>query len=182
MNLGVRYNLILVDPNGGAEQPADPNTTFRPNDCLALGVQANYDGYLYVFDRGSSGKWDVLLPSADMTDESNFIKARTTVKAPAKYCFSVDSPSGTEHLFLVLSRDPQDVSQLNAAIRSSSDQSTAVGTQMAKLEQKLASRDLRITKVGKPTSAGEPANAVYVVDTSRTASDRLVTEIQVKHN
>jgi len=53
---------------------------------------------------------------------------------------------------------------------------------MAKLEQKLASRDLRITKVGKPTSAGEPANAVYVVDTSRTASDRLVTEIQVKHN
>ncbi len=191
-NLGVRYNVLLINSSSGTEQPVDPAATFHNSDCLALGVQSNYDGYLYVLDRGSSGKWDVLLPSSEMTDESNYVKARTTMKAPAQYCFSLDNPPGVEHLYLVLARNPQDVSELNSAIKSkggatsgTSDTQPASGpkieTQMARLEEGMRSRDLKITKVSKP-SGGEPANAVYVVDTSHSASDRIITEIQIKHN
>ena len=191
-NLGVRYNVLLINASSGSEQPVDPATTFHNSDCLALGVQSNYDGYLYVLDRGSSGKWDVLLPSTEMSGESNYVKARTTMKAPAQYCFSLDNPPGVEHLYLVLARNPQDVSELNSAIKSNggttsgtSDSQPAsapkIETQMARLEEGMRSRDLKITKVSKP-SGGEPANAVYVVDTSHSAADRIITEIQIKHN
>jgi hypothetical protein len=190
-NLGVRYNVLVVDSASNSAKEVDPSGEFRRDDCLAVQVQSNYDGYLYVLDRGSSGKWDVLLPSMELPDESNFVKARTDVRAPAQACFSLDNPPGVEHLYLVLARGPQDVSALNAAIKGSRDpqQSGAteskgqpnLETQVARLEQGLQSRDLRITKVKRP-QAGEPANAVYVVDTSASGSDRIVTEIQIKHN
>ena len=189
-NLGVRYNVLLVDASNSAKE-VDPGGEFRKEDCLAVQVQSNYDGYLYVLDRGSSGKWDVVLPSMELPDESNFVKARTDVRAPAQACFSLDNPPGVEHLYLVLARSPQDVSALNAAIKSSRESQPGGGTdtkpqsnietQVARLEQGLQSRDLRITKVKQP-QAGEPANAVYVVDTSAAGTDRIVTEIQIKHN
>lgn len=195
-NLGVRYNVLLVDPGSGNGQPVDPAATFHPNDCLALSIQSNYNGYLYVMDKGSSGKWDVLIPSTEMTDESNFVPARTNVRAPAQYCFSVDSPAGVEHMYIVLARNPQDISELNSAVKaqrtggsaapsspaSDDPASRPIETQMAKLEQVMHSRDLKITKVSHPSTAGEPANAVYVVDTSHGATDRLITEIDIKHN
>lgn len=188
-NLGVRYNVLLVD-SANSSKEVDPSGEFRRDDCLAVQVQSNYDGYLYVLDRGSSGKWDVLLPSMELPDESNFVKARTDVRAPAQACFTLDNPPGVEHLYLVLARSPQDVSGLNAAIKGSHESQPSGGTdskgrtldtQMARLEQGLQSRDLRITKIKRP-QAGEPANAVYVVDTSASGSDRIVTEIQIKHN
>jgi hypothetical protein len=191
-NLGVRYNVLLVDTSSNSSQPVDPSSTFRNSDCLALSIQSNYDGYLYVLDRGSSGKWDVLLPNLALPEESNYIKARTDTRAPAQACFSLDNPPGVEHLYVVLARSPQDISQLNSAVKASrtaaasngaseSQNPAAIETQMARLEQGMHSRDLRITKVSTPV-AHEPANAVYVVDMSPSASDRIVTEIQLKHN
>ena len=192
-NLGVRYNILLVDAATGNGHPADPGGMFHNSDCVALSIQSNYDGYLYVLDKGSSGKWDVLLPSMEMSDESNFVRARTTVKAPSQYCFTLDNPPGVEHLYLVLARSPQDVSELNSVVkasRTSGSQSAAapdagnkdIGTKMASLEQTMKSRDLKITKVKTPSYAGEPANAVYVVDTSHGTSDRLIAEIEIRHN
>jgi hypothetical protein len=191
-NLGVRYNVLLVDTSSNSSQVADPSSTFHNSDCLALSIQSNYDGYLYVLDRGSSGKWDVLLPSTALADESNYVRARTNVRAPAEACFSLDNPPGVEHLYVVLARSPQDISELNSAIKSSrgaadtsagseSQHPQSIERQMAKLEEGMRSRDIRVTKVSRPAD-GEPAHAVYVVDTSHNASDRIVTEIQIKHN
>ena len=190
-NLGVRYNVLLVDPNSNSSQIADPSSTFRNSDCLALSIQSNYDGYLYVFDRGSSGKWDVLLPSAELADESNLVKARTDTRAPGQACFSLDNPPGVEHLFVVVARSPQDIDELNKAVKASRTSDTSAGTetqrspsietQMARLEEGMRSRDIRITRSGN-AAAGAPAHAVYVVDTTQSPSDRIVTEIQIKHN
>ncbi|MBV8551431.1 MAG: DUF4384 domain-containing protein [Acidobacteriaceae bacterium] len=194
-HLGVRYNLVLISDNG-AEQPADPDSTFHQGDCLAVRVESNHDGYLYVIEQGSSGKWEVLLPSPQMTDESNLIRAHTMAKVPENYCFAVTGAPGTEHLFLVLSRNAENVSELNAAIKAKNGGDTPpdsqpanptntgsmfhpIGQQIAML--RLQSRDLTIKKVAKPVAAGEPVNAVYVVNTSSTPSDRIVTEIRLKH-
>jgi hypothetical protein len=195
-HLGVRYNLLLVDTASGAGQPVDSNRVFQANDCLALSVQSNYDGYFYLLNQGSSGKWKVLLPSPDMVEELNSIQARTSVQAPSGYCFTPDDPPGVEHLFLVVARSPQDAVHLNAAVKSvlagesdnqsksgASQQATGpdIGAEMARLEQGMKSRELRITKIGKPTIAGEPANAVYVVDNTASPSDRIAVEIEIRH-
>ena len=192
-HLGVRYNLVLVSDDG-SERAADPDSIFHRGDCLAIRAEANHDGYLYVIEQGSSGKWGVLLPSPEMTDESNLIRAHTAAKVPEHYCFAVDESPGTEHLFLVLSRNSEDIYQLNSAIKAKNDGGQApetpdagsvgssvhpIGQQIAML--RLQSRDLTVKKIAKPVAAGEPVDAVYVVNTSNTPSDRIVTEIRLKH-
>jgi hypothetical protein len=188
-HLGVKYNLVLVDDKGD-EQPADPDKDFHQGDCLSLRVQSNYDGYLYVLQRGSTGKWDVLLPSTLMSDETNVIRANTTTKIPANYCFAVDSSRGVEHVFVVLSRNAEDVNALNSAVRalhpsnangSGSQPTPALTQEMASLRDRLQARDLSIRKISKPVEAGESPNTVYVINTTRTPSDRIVTEIPLRH-
>lgn len=191
-HLGVKYNLVLVDDKG-VERAADPDSTFHAGDCLSLRVQSNHDGYLYVLQHGSTGKWDVLLPSTMMSEESNVIHARETAKIPANYCFAVDNTPGVEHVFVVLSRNPEDVYALNSAVRAQQSGGTisnegGAGSappsptqEMALLENGMQARDLTIKKISKPVETGEAANTVYVVNTSSNPSDRIVTEIPLKH-
>lgn len=190
-HLGVRYNLVLVSDNGD-ERPADPDGTFHQGDCLSLRIEANHDGYLYVMEHGSTGKWNVLLPSAEMSDESNFVRARTVSKIPGNYCFSMDATPGIEHLFLIFSRNQEDLNTLNSVVRAQKSSAAGEPSQSAPVQSKaieqiamvhygLQGRDLTIKKIAKPVEAGEPVNAVYVVNTTNTPSDRVVTEIQLKH-
>lgn len=194
-HLGVRYNLVLVDDNS-VEKPVDTARTFHQGDCLSLRVEANRAGYLYVIEQGSSGKWDVLLPSSAMTGETNAIRARTVEKIPTTYCFSVDASPGIEHVYLIFSRNEEDVRELNSIVtaRQSStgntgapsskpaiDAAEPVTRQMAVLRDGLQGRDLTIKKIATPMDPGEPANSVYVVNTSDTPTDRLITEIQLRH-
>jgi hypothetical protein len=193
-HLGLRYNVLLIDPETAAEQFVDPDKTFHANDCFALQVQSNYGGYLYVFNRGSSGKWSVMLPSEEMPGEANLVGSRTSIKIPAEHCFSIDQSAGVEHLFVVFSRDPQDVEKLNSTIKSSrlppsSNSSSSdiaatagIGVEVARIERHLQSRDLTIKKIAQPIGQGERAQTVFVVNTSNDPSERLVSEIQIRHN
>lgn len=123
-----------------------------------------------------------------MPEESNYVAARTAVRIPAEYCFNIDNTPGVEDLYLVFSRNQEDVNNLNSTIKSSHDGTAAeaaaapsgIGVEMARLEH-LQSRDLTVKKVAKPMNAQEPAHSVYVVYTGNTPSDRLVTQIQLKH-
>jgi hypothetical protein len=200
-HLGLRYNLLRYDRQTRKSVAVDPQHVFEQGDCLQVQLSPNRDGYLYVFDQGSSGKWQVLLPSALMADEVNIIKSKETVKVPANSCFTVENPSGTEHLFLVLSRSQEDVYSLDRAIRSKSpaastnmnmasktDNSNSMlegqnrlDTEIQKMREGLGSRDLGVEKIGEPDKPDEPADSVYVVNTSSVSSSRLVTEIQIRH-
>src|SRR5438093_302394 len=60
--LGVRYNLLKVNPSTKASTPVDPEGNFARGDCIALEFSPNRDGHLYVFNLASSGKWQLLLP------------------------------------------------------------------------------------------------------------------------
>lgn len=62
-NLGIRYNVLLVSAKGDLAEPVDPERTFRTGDCIAVELEANRAGYLYVLAEGASGEWTPLLPS-----------------------------------------------------------------------------------------------------------------------
>ncbi len=200
-NLGLRYNVLLIDPASGAATPADPDRTFRRGECVALEFESNRSGYLYVLEQGSSGKWQPLLPSAQMPEESNIVRARTRTRVPSSHCFEIEDPPGTERIFVVLSRNPAEMYELNDSIRSGGGSETAApsaapasGTTllaMARLDRAvgqftsdLQSRDLRIKKIAQPEASGEPPNSVYVVKASTGGgggSDRVTTEIRIVH-
>ena len=196
-HLGLRYSMLLVDKTTGNAKPVSANQTFDEGECLSLDIQSNRSGYLYVFNLGSSGAWKPLLPTKEMPDEGNFVEGLTPVRIPATHCFRITGPPGSERLFVVLSRNPQDVNELNQSIKNQAGTKTdnppaaapgAALTTMAQnlneVVQKLAnlkSRDLEVEEVAAVQNSAANDPAVYVVHTSDTPSDKVVTEIDIKH-
>jgi hypothetical protein len=185
--LGLRYNLILI--SGGRSEPADSDRIFQQGECIALEFEANSSGYIYVLEKGSSGAWSPLLPSAEMPDEPNVLKARTPVRVPGNYCFEISGPPGEERVFVALSRNPEDLYDLNqsiikgagGAVGSSLLAQNRLSDEVKRLESGLRDRDLKIKKIEKPENSSEPAHSVYVVNASTTSSNRVVAEIRIQH-
>jgi len=197
-HLGLRYNLVLVD--GKSHKYVSADRLFRGGECVQLEFAPNHSGYLYVFLQGTSGKWQVLFPSSQMSEEVNTVNGRENVRIPANYCFKIEPPVGTEHLFVVLSRKEEDIDSLNRAVRAKTksqpetpaphSDSPAAGiiaenrldAEIDRMRAELGSRDMSIQKVAEPDRSGEPENSVYIVNASNVSSDRLVTEILLKHD
>lgn len=196
-HLGLRYSLLLVDKTTGDAKAVSSDQVFNQGECFGLEFQSNRSGYLYVFNLGSSGAWKPLLPTSEMPDEANFIPAYTSMRVPSTHCFRVTAPAGDEHLFVVLSRNPQEVNELNRSIRNQNTGETppshpaetggdvmTLASALNQAVQKIAnlkSRDLEVQEVGETKNASEPAHAVYVVHTSATPSDKVTTEIKITH-
>jgi hypothetical protein len=196
-HLGLRYRLLLIDTTTGDAKPVSTTQIFDQGQCFGLEFQANRAAYLYVFNLGSSGTWKALLPTPQMPEEGNFLPAFTTQRVPSSHCYRISAPSGSEHLFVVLSRNPQDVDELNRSIRdghaaggqpsTTPDTGGSLMTMASNLNQtveKLASlkgRDLDVEEVGGNKNLVEASPAVYVVHTSDTPSDRVTTEIKITH-
>lgn len=197
-NLGIRYNLLLVD-SLHREIPVDSEHVFRKGELVAIQIESNRSGYLYVLARQSSGRWEPLLPSPEMADESNIIDPGKRIRVPENYNFEIGDPPGAEHLVLVFSRDPRDFYDLYQEIRNrpsgeaspapprrpSSGMQVAEAAPMentiAKLEESFGTRDLSIRKVSGPLKNGEPTGSVYVVNTSDKPASSVVTEIEIHH-
>jgi hypothetical protein len=195
--LGLRYSVMKRDGSGKFVE-VDPDSTFRSGDRIRLNVDTNTHGYLYVVMQGSSGNWRLLFPSADAEGGNNRIEKGASQQIPAgdKGQFVFDEQSGTEKLFLVLSRRPEaDLDKLIYSITggsSSNDRKlmaqASVGDDVVnRLREEVKSRDLVFEKVDEmaiQTNGSEvrTEKATYVVNPSRTDDARLVVDVALKHN
>jgi hypothetical protein len=195
--LGLRYSVMKRDGSGKFVE-VDAESTFRSGDRIRLHVDTNTTGYLYVVIQGSSGNWRLLFPSADVEGGNNRIEKGTSQQIPAgdRGQFVFDEQSGTEKLFLVLSRKPEaDLDKLIYSITGGG--STPNRTLMAsatlnndivdRLRDEVKSRDLVFEKVDEMSvkpNGGEVSGekATYVVNPSRTDDARLVVDVALKHN
>ena len=194
VHLGLRYNLVLVPATGKAE-PVSSDRVFRPGDCLAVDIQANRSGYIYVLAKQSSGSWTPLLPSPEMPGETMTLDPGKKIRVPKNYCFEVHNPPGTETLFVVLSRDPKDFYELYESIKAKPEQAraskrteqaetaspAAVSSAVEHMNEKFATRDLSVRKIEEPIRSDETRGSVYVVNTSDKPSSSLVTQILIRH-
>lgn len=191
VNLGLRYTLLLVQSRSSAGDPVDPMRNFRKGDCVAINLESNRSGYLYVLAKESGGNWTPLFPTPELADQDNRIDPGQVVRTPKESCFEIEDPPGSETVFVVLSRSPRDISELAESIRTPSPQVNAVVAQMT---AEAGTRDLPFREVVKPASpppvrkaaakaevAKEPQHAVYVVNGSKKAGDTLVTRIEISH-
>jgi hypothetical protein len=197
MNLGLRYNLVLVDQQSGKSENVDSDKVLKHGDCFSLEFESNRSGYLYVLAKQSSGQWQPLLPSQEMTEESNIIDPGKRMRVPKSYCFEVNDPAGSETLFVVLSRNPSDFQNLSEGIKRQNAPATpspvrrqvdttqyadaSMDKTLQQMRQQFGTRDIAIRKVNQPINEQEPAHSVYVVNTSDKPSSSVVTQIEVKH-
>jgi hypothetical protein len=196
--LGLKYTILKRSGDDMIEVSAD--TVFHAGDRIQINVETNQPGFLYIVNRGSSGVWQPLFPSADVDDGSNHVEGFRDYLLPPKSRMVFDETTGTERLFLVFSREPEPnlermiysltpnpasgppnqnqapvTKTLLVANNSGVDDST-VG-----LLRSVHSRDLKIEKVDERTPGEKKETAVYVVNPSGSADSRVVADLLLVH-
>jgi hypothetical protein len=110
--IGLGYSLYMRDANGDAVR-VDPARTFRAGDRIRISLEANTDGFLYVFHTENNGEPQMLYPDAKLDDGENFIEAHVPYEIPWSgevaenlRWFVFDQNPARERLYIVLTREP----------------------------------------------------------------------------
>jgi hypothetical protein len=195
--LGLRYSILKKDGSESVE--VDPDTVFHSGDRIQLRVDVNTPGYLYIINRGSSGNWNPLFPSAKIANGDNRVQKGTQYVIPSGYVFTFDEQPGTEKLFIVFSRQPvSDLEELIYSLtggqkpKAQPQPDTKILLAQANIKDTMIdrmrsvySRDLIIEKVDEtkapPPSAPAKEKAVYVVNPSRSTDSRVIADISLTH-
>jgi hypothetical protein len=200
-NLGVRYNVMKVNPVTGDMAAVPADTNFKKGECVSIRMSPNRGGFMYVFNQATSGKWQPLIPSEDLPEEPSAVRPYQVITVPSQNCFEMDDPPGEERLFIMITEKPEDIKNLDDMLKmlgkpaqpgtpaGAPQRADAVAVAMNKLsdtiqglQTQLASRDIKITKVAQPMSKMELPNTVYYTNAAATTNDRLIMEIKLKHN
>ena len=99
---GLKYRII--EQRGTGEADADPSKVFHSGDRVRFAFESNIDGYLYVVQAGSSGRWTVLFPNPDANGGRNAIVRSEEYLVPDNGWFAFDDTPGTEEVFVVVSK------------------------------------------------------------------------------
>ena len=95
----------LLGPNWRA---IDPALVLNKDDLIRFRFRSNFDGYLYVINRGSSGKELLLFPLAE-TGTSNKIQAGRDYMIPSMATsanFRISGPAGYDSVYWLVSPVP----------------------------------------------------------------------------
>jgi hypothetical protein len=203
--LAMRYSVRKLEDGNYSDMDAD--TVFHAGDHIALGIETNDSGFLYVVAQGSSGRWEVKYPT-ERVSGSNRVERGKTYKIPpgADEVMTFDSRAGTERLFVVLSRKPlADLEKLIYSLQNENSEPaknapTMLAQNFSPIDDSVVqglrttyARDLVIEKVGDAkaaaASAPEPSvpperlseKAVYVVNMSADDKARVVADIALNH-
>jgi Domain of unknown function (DUF4384) len=110
--LGLGYTLYQKDPAGKSVR-VDLLQEFRARDAVRLVIEANTDGYLYVFHTENDRESKMIFPDARLHGGANYIRAHVPSEVPSSQeadprfrWFYFDEKAATERLYLVVARKP----------------------------------------------------------------------------
>jgi hypothetical protein len=87
-------------------QAIDPGTVLQGGDKVRFRFSSNFDGYLYVTNLGTSGRYELLFPTAD-TGAQNRVEAGKSYLVPQTQAqFIVAGPPGHDISFWMVSPKP----------------------------------------------------------------------------
>ena len=168
-NVGFNYRILRRSP-GGAAIEVDPDTTFRSGDRIRFAFEPNADGFLYVVQQGSSGRWSVLLPHPQINGGRNDVARFRPVTIPPSGWFRFDDTAGTERVFVYLSRERiPTLPGFDGPVEASASLDP---TAMLNLARSVQQRDLVFEKDTKParTPDGDTQAVYYVVNHDEAGS------------
>jgi len=87
----------------GDWKPVNAATVFEQGQYVRFLVSANFGGYLYVMNRGTSGSYELLFPRAE-TGSDNHIAASKEYRVPSvEGGFRISGPAGQDVVYWVIS-------------------------------------------------------------------------------
>ena len=173
-NTGIRYRVLLRAADGSAAE-VDADTTFRSGDRIRLAFEPNTDGFLYVIQRGSSGRWSMLVPHPEINGGRNRVRRFEEVTIPPEGWFRFDDTPGTEQLFVYLGREPVDA--LPGGEGSVSETQATDAHTVSVIGGSVRRRDLVFDKEEETGSKG---SAAYVVNQTGTGG-AVAWTVELEH-
>jgi hypothetical protein len=98
-------DITLERQRGTKVETMAPGHVFDKGDVIRLKVTSHYDGFLYVMDQGTSGKFATVFPGMQ-TGSDNRVRMAGQYLVPADGWFEVDGPGGFDVLYFLLSPTP----------------------------------------------------------------------------
>jgi hypothetical protein len=202
--LGLRYS-IMKRLSTGQFSEVDPDTVFRSGDRIRLTVESNNSGYLYIVLRGSSGRWNLLFPNAEIMGGKNLVEGGNRYEIPlGTASFQFDETPGVEKLFLLLARNPEpDFEKLVQSLKEKTPEASATPSSptasssqgggsvqvvsslddsaINKSRGRVATRDLVFEKVNEENIGAKSEKAIYVVNRSSSPEARVVVDVSLNH-
>ena len=172
--LGIKYSIELVKPDG-SRYDVVPEYIFQSGDRIKIRVETNRDGYLYLVNVGSTGRYHLLFPHPRLAGGSNAVKARTVYDIPYGAYIRFDANPGDETLLIVLSPGP--MSGLPTPDVRTRTLTEAEGQRLVKTAQLRGAKDLTLEIDSGPEPAG------YAVAPLSTLGEQvsIVLEIKLRH-
>jgi Domain of unknown function (DUF4384) len=99
------HTQIIVERQvKGGVQVTSPQLVFHSGDLVRFRFKSSFDGYLYVMDQSTSGKYLLLFPAKDAPDANRIERDREyLIPATRGTWFRVDNPPGYETIYFVIS-------------------------------------------------------------------------------
>lgn len=110
--IGLGYSLYMRNAVGDAVR-TDPSRTFFAGDRIRVSMEANTDGYLYVFHTENNNAPTLIFPDSRLNEGDNSIEAHVPYEVPSPFeasenlrWFVFDEKPATERLYIVITREP----------------------------------------------------------------------------
>jgi hypothetical protein len=98
------YVQVSLERQEGSDWKAlDPRVVLNAKDRIRFKFETTYAGFLYVYNRGSDGATDRLLPG-DGAD--NRVEPGKSFTVPASGSFVIDGPAGFDITYWIVSPEP----------------------------------------------------------------------------
>ncbi|MEW5979665.1 MAG: DUF4384 domain-containing protein [Acidobacteriota bacterium] len=187
--MGVKYRILLRTPDCDIRE-VDPTHNFHSGDKVRLQVESNVDGYLYVMQKGTTGKDRLLFPDARINGGDNKISRGILYTVPANQWFTFDNNPGIEKLTVAVTRTPmKSITQPAKPKQEDEAALVSVVSVVEELNQNVRSRDLVLFQEKAPVVSSPeknvssaPVQSTIVVNTSEDSNNAVYTEIHLKHN
>jgi hypothetical protein len=111
--IGLGYTLYMHDKESGNALRVDPSREFKSGDRIRILLEANKNGFLYVFNAEESGRTRMIFPHPELNGGANKITAHALYGVPPSreddgslQWFRFDKNPGKERLYVVVTRQP----------------------------------------------------------------------------
>ena len=99
-----RMRIVLEKRVGKSVQQTSPQHVFAAGDNVRFRFRSSFDGYLYVMDQSTSGKYLVLFPASGVAETNRIVRDKDyLIPATTGSWFRVDDPPGYEKVYFVIS-------------------------------------------------------------------------------
>jgi hypothetical protein len=191
-----KIRIVLERLQNSTWKEVDPGLVFDQGDRIRFRVTTNFDGYLYVVNYGTSGKYSVLFPSADAGSDNKIVNGEPHQIPSGSAIFRVAGPAGQEIVYWMVSPIPLPNSgsipvpqkPKEPAILMPRCDDNLLRARGECIDSSAGVRDLQTGEPEELDAAGKPADLTFlredkksVVATTGPAQGPMVYEFRISH-